>query len=84
MSLSEVPGLSVFVLYLSGEVGGEPTQLEMEKLQNEDLCMILIDRGAVEDHLPNHVLASLERFKRQSLAPYYNEAEVDRLRGGVL
>lgn len=53
----------------------------MEKLQNEDLCMIMIDRGAVEDHLPNHVLASLERFKRQSLAPYYNEAEVDRLRG---
>ena len=42
--------------------------------------MIIIDRGAVEDHLPNHVLVSLERFKRQTLAQHYNGAEVERLR----
>ena len=42
--------------------------------------MIMIDRGAVEDHLPNHVLGSLERFKRQSLAEHYQWSEVERLR----
>ena len=29
MSLSEVPGSSVLVLYLSGEVGGKPAPLEV-------------------------------------------------------
>ena len=29
MSLSEVPGSSVFILYLGGEVGGEPAPLEV-------------------------------------------------------
>ena len=57
-----------------------PNQLEMERVRNEDLCMIIIDRGAVEDHLPNHVLAALQRFKRQSLGQSYREAEVERLR----
>ena len=42
--------------------------------------MIIIDRGAVDDHLPNHVLAALQRFKRQALAQSYREAEVERLR----
>ena len=57
-----------------------PNQLEMERVRNEDLCMIIIDRGAMEDHLPNHVLAALQRFKRQSLGQSYREAEVERLR----
>ena len=42
--------------------------------------MIMIDRGAVDDHLPNHVLASLMRFKRQNLAPTYSEEQVETLR----
>ena len=57
-----------------------PNQLEMERLRNEDLCMILIDRGVVEDHLPNHVLDSLVQFKQQCLAQHYKEEEVERLR----
>ena len=42
--------------------------------------MLMIDRGVVDDHLPNHVLASLTRFKAQSLAPTYSEEQVERLR----
>ena len=42
--------------------------------------MIIVDRGVVEDHLPNHVLSSLERFKRQCLAAHCKEAEVENLR----
>ena len=57
-----------------------PNQLEMEQLRNEDLCMILIDRGVVEDHLPNHVLDSLVRFRQQSLGQHYREEEVEGLR----
>ena len=57
-----------------------PNQLEMERVSNEDFCMLMIDRGAVDDHLPNHVLASLMRFKAQSLAPTYSEEQVERLR----
>ena len=57
-----------------------PNQLEMERLRNEDLCMILIDRGVVEDHLPNHVLDSLVQFKQQCLAQHYREEEVKKLR----
>ena len=52
----------------------------MERLRNEDLCMILIDRGVVEDHLPNHVLDSLVQFKQQCLAQHYREEEVKKLR----
>ena len=42
--------------------------------------MILIDRGVVEDHLPNHVLDSLVQFKQQCLAQHYKEEEVKKLR----
>ena len=57
-----------------------PNQLEMQRVRNEDLCMIIIDRGVVDDHLPNHVLNSLKRFKRQCLTEYYHETDVDNLR----
>ena len=44
--------------------------------------MVIIDRGVVEDHLPNHLLASLLRFKRQCLPQHYREEEVERVREG--
>ena len=52
----------------------------MKRLRNEDLCMIMIDHGVVEDHLPNHVLDSLVQFKQKCLLHHYNEEEVKSLR----
>ena len=42
--------------------------------------MIIMDRGVVEDHMPNHVLESLLRFKKQCIMPHYDQRTVDKLR----
>lgn len=52
----------------------------MQRLCNEDLCMIIIDRGVVEDHLPNHVMDSLVQFKKQCLLQHYDVTAVQKLR----
>ena len=52
----------------------------MERVRNEDLCMIIMDRGVVEDHMPNHVLESLLLFQKQCIRPHYDQASVAQLK----
>ena len=57
-----------------------PSELEMERVRNEDLCVIIMDRGIVEDHMPNHVLDSLLRFRKQCIEPHYDQGKVEELK----
>jgi hypothetical protein len=41
-----------------------PNKLSVELIDNEDLCMLEIDRGMFDDHLPTAVLSALKRCKR--------------------
>ena len=38
-----------------------PNKLSVERIDNEDLCMLEIDRGMFDDHLPTAVLSALKR-----------------------
>lgn len=38
-------------------------ELEVVEVNRENMCVILIDNGVVDDHLPNHVLSSLKSCK---------------------
>ena len=44
-----------------------PNKLSVERISSEDLCVLLMDRGMVDDHLPNSVLNALKRCKNQFL-----------------
>ena len=38
-------------------------ELEVVEVNRENMCVILIDNGVVDDHLPNHVLSALKSCK---------------------
>ncbi len=49
----------------------------MKETNRENLCVILMDEGVVDDHLPNHVLNALKTCKTRlvdSLETYDSEA----------
>ena len=41
-----------------------PNKLSVKPIDNEDLCMLEIDRGMFDDHLPTAVLSALKRCQR--------------------
>lgn len=50
----------------------------MRHVNGEDLAVIMVDRGMVDDHLPNNVLAALKRCQREARAQGYgNASEAD-------
>lgn len=42
-----------------------PNRMKVHHIPGEDLCVIKIDRGMIDDHLPNNVLNSLKRCQQQ-------------------
>ena len=42
-----------------------PDKLVMRHVNAEDLAVILVDRGMVDDHLPNNVLTALKKCQQQ-------------------
>ena len=57
-----------------------PNEMTVSEICNEDLCVITVDRGTIDDHLPNNVLNALKRCKQQFMDSVYNPGEVDHLR----
>ena len=49
-------------------------------MKGEDLCVIIVDRGMVDDHLPNNVLAALRRCRRELVGSKYDSTETALLR----
>ena len=47
-----------------------PNKLSVERISSEDLCVLIVDRGMVDDHLPNSVLNALKRCKKQFLTKH--------------
>lgn len=54
--------------------------MKVSEICNEDLCVITVDRGTIDDHLPNNVLNALKRCKQQFMDSVYNPGEVDHMR----
>ena len=50
-----------------------PNELAVERISSEDLCVIIMDRGMMDDHLPNAVLNALKRCKKQFLLDHEGE-----------
>ena len=46
----------------------------------EDFSVILLDRGILEDHLPNNVLSAMKRCQAQLITPHYTSEEIQRRR----
>ena len=42
-----------------------PNQFSLEHISSEDLCVLKIDRGMFDDHLPNAALNALKMCKRK-------------------
>jgi len=53
--------------------------MKVSEICNEDLCVITVDRGTIDDHLPNNVLNALKRCKQQFMDSVYNPGEVDHM-----
>ncbi len=49
-------------------------------MNGEDICVIMVDRGMVQDHLPNNVLAALIRCKKEMVGRQYKQREIRDLR----
>lgn len=49
------------------------------EVHNENLGVILVDKGMVEDHLPNRVLGALVQC-RATLLKHYNPARIKKMR----
>jgi hypothetical protein len=56
--------------------------LTVREVHNENLGTILVDKGMIEDHLPNHVLAALRLCWDKLLlnTPHYDPSRIKRLR----
>ena len=52
--------------------GGSTHELTLTEVCNENIGVILIDRGMVDDHLPNRVLAALKICKENLLVKHPN------------
>lgn len=56
--------------------------MEVVEVNRENMCVILIDHGIVDDHLPNHVLSALKTCKTQHMhsPKTYNRQAIQELR----
>ncbi len=56
--------------------------VSVREVYNENLGTILVDKGMIEDHLPNHVLAALRLCWDKLLVntPHYDPSRIKRLR----
>ena len=54
-------------------------KLVMTEAYRENLCVILVDNGMIDDHLPNYVLAALKAYKLES-GITFNHEEIERER----
>ena len=52
----------------------------MNHVNSEDICVITVDRGMVDDHLPNSVLAALLRCQKEIVGRQYRPRKVMSLR----
>ena len=52
----------------------------MNHVNSEDSSEIIVDRGMVGDHLPNHVLSALLRCQKEIVGTLYKPNEVRSLR----
>ena len=50
-----------------------PNRLAVERISSEDLCVMIMDRGMIDDHLPNAVLNALKRCKKEFLPNHQGE-----------
>ena len=50
-----------------------PNRLAVERISSEDLCVMIMDRGMIDDHLPNAVLNALKRCKNEFLPNHQGE-----------
>ena len=56
--------------------------VSVREVHNENLGTILVDKGMIEDHLPNHVLAALRLCWDKLLlnSPHYDPSKIKKLR----
>ena len=54
----------------------------VSEVHNENMGVILVDKGMVEDHLPNHVLAALVQCRERLLltSPQYDPSKMREMR----
>ena len=57
-----------------------PGQMKVSWVSSEDLCVILVDRGIVEDHLPTSVLEAMNHCVKHFLRGKYDPTETDQRR----
>jgi hypothetical protein len=50
-----------------------PNRLAVERISSEDLCVMIMDRGMMDDHLPNAVLNALKRCQKEFLPNHQGE-----------
>lgn len=61
--------------------GCDSNELSVREVSNEELCVIVVDKGLVSDHLPNEVFEALRLCKTQLIDRHgYSTVEVQRLR----
>lgn len=74
----------IILLCCSCSCGGasEDHQPAVAQVPNENIGVILVDKGMVEDHLPNHVLSALKLCKEKLLIGRrdYSSAKIMELR----
>jgi hypothetical protein len=56
--------------------------MEVMEVNRENMCVILIDKGVVDDHLPNHVLHALKTCKTRFMSSpgTYDRETIQKLR----
>ena len=61
---------------------GSEHEVTVREVHNENLGLILVDKGMVEDHLPNHVLAALKLCWDKLLLDneHYDASKIKQLR----
>ena len=61
---------------------GSEYDVSVTEVHNENLGTILVDKGMLEDHLPNHVLAALKLCLDKLLlnSPHYDPSKIQQLR----
>ena len=72
----------MFVFTFSLSPAGADPDMTVTEVHNENIGVILVDKGMVEDHLPNHVLAALKLYKEKLLLrnSQYDATKIKTLR----
>ena len=53
-----------------------PDRLVVRHLNDEDLSVIMIERGMVDDHLPNNVLNALKGCQKEQVGNFRDAEEI--------